>query len=368
MTHGEHSRNAPKNNTANGARTTQPWLSILIPVYNVEKYLEECLQSILRQIEEGVEIVMVDDASSDGSFTLAQSFAETAPDIIGVHRNGRNEGVSSTRQTLIEKARGQYIWFIDSDDFMIPGAINNVKRVINAHAPDIVGCDYRRKYENFGWRKILLRHKVSGFHGPKKQIVRSNEKMLEGLFLSRKMYLWLKIFKRGLWTKDIRFPAGKHFEDIATTPWVTFKAKSYYHIPCALVNYRVWLGSIMGAVRKKGQPFDEKQHWEFAEAYQGFPEILHKAGIAADGPTGFAISHCIATEFVKLGKRVRKAAHLEEGGCAAARAKLRMYYEHMNASAPIPFPELLSRYRNRGIFWRYLPLKKSVNYAFGGQS
>lgn len=367
MTQNENSLTSAIDNELNTPGTKKPWLSILIPVYNVEEYLEECLQSILRQWQEGIEILMVDDASSDNSFKLAQDIAKTAPTAIKVYCNRENEGVSNTRQFLLDKAQGKYIWFVDSDDCLYPGAIAAVKKAISEFEPDIIGCDYRRRYETGRWRKIMLQFKVSGFHGPRNQMVECKERMLEGLFKSRKMYLWLKIFKRSLWTKDIRFPAGKHFEDIATTPWVTLSAKNYYHIPKALLRYRIRQDSIMGTVRRKNQPFDEKRHWEFAEAYRGYPEALRRTGIPTDGATGYAISHCIGTEYSKLAGRIRGVAHLDEGEREEAQDKLCLFYDHMNASAPIPFPELLLKYRRKGIFWRYLTLKKNIDCVLEGQ-
>ena len=108
----------------------RPWLSILIPVYDVERYLEECLASVLAQRLADVEVVVVDDASTERSPALLDEISRRSPHPIDRIRHERNQGVSAARNTLLDAATGTYCWFLDSDDALTPG-----KRVDAASAP-----------------------------------------------------------------------------------------------------------------------------------------------------------------------------------------------------------------------------------------
>ena len=93
-------------------------VSIIVPVYNVEKYLEKCLDSIVKQTYENIEIILVDDGSTDKSGTILDQYAEMDNRISVIHK--KNEGVSTARNTGIEAARGEYICFADADDYLMP--------------------------------------------------------------------------------------------------------------------------------------------------------------------------------------------------------------------------------------------------------
>ena len=96
-------------------------LTIIIPVYNVERYLPMCLESIVQQHLSDYEVIMVDDGSTDGSGAICDEFAEHYPEFRVIH-NG-NGGVAAARNRGIEEAKGEYILFLDSDDFLVPDAI-----------------------------------------------------------------------------------------------------------------------------------------------------------------------------------------------------------------------------------------------------
>ena len=91
-------------------------ISIIIPIYNVEKYLEKCLDSILNQTYKNLEIILIDDGSTDNSPNICNSYCEKDKRIKIIHKN--NEGVSSARNKGIELSKGKYIVFIDSDDYV----------------------------------------------------------------------------------------------------------------------------------------------------------------------------------------------------------------------------------------------------------
>ena len=118
------------------------YLSIIIPVYNVEKYLGECLNSLLSQnIDKSLyEIICINDGSTDGSPYILDKFKQKYPNIIVVHQN--NMGVSAARNTGIELANGNYFWFVDPDDFVINNVLAGVMDILQADYPDILWVDY----------------------------------------------------------------------------------------------------------------------------------------------------------------------------------------------------------------------------------
>ena len=122
----------------------EPKVSILIPVYKAEKYISQCLESVLRQTYNNLEIIIVDDASPDNSIAIAESLIqknENKFDIKILH-NEKNKGIAETRNTLLDYATGDYILFVDSDDYIEIDAIDSLANIVNKADCDIVRCGY----------------------------------------------------------------------------------------------------------------------------------------------------------------------------------------------------------------------------------
>lgn len=122
----------------------KPKVSILIPVYKAEKYISACLQSVLGQTYQNLEIIIVDDGSPDNSMAIVERLIRQADnrfDII-IHHNEKNEGVAFTRNKLIELAKGDYVQFIDSDDFIADNAIESLVKIVKDTNCDIVRSGY----------------------------------------------------------------------------------------------------------------------------------------------------------------------------------------------------------------------------------
>lgn len=117
----------------------RPLISVLIPVYQVEGYLGRCLDSVLAQTYPDLEICMVDDGSTDGSAEIGQRYVEQAPMPVSLSR-AEHLGVSHARQRLLEQAKGEYLFFLDSDDFLHPQTIETLYRLAVRHGADIVQC------------------------------------------------------------------------------------------------------------------------------------------------------------------------------------------------------------------------------------
>ena len=114
-------------------------LSILIPAYNVERWLPRCLNSILSQVEDDIEIVIVDDGSTDTTLQCANEFAEKWNDIRVFSKH--NEGVGAARNYLLDKACGEFIWFVDSDDYIAEGALRHILSELNSTI-DLLSVSY----------------------------------------------------------------------------------------------------------------------------------------------------------------------------------------------------------------------------------
>ena len=138
---------------------TTPWLSVLVPVYNVSAYVEACLHSIIEQADDGVEILALDDAGSDDSWAKVGRIAQQHPQQLRLLRHERNRGLSAARNSLLAQARGRYVWFLDSDDILLPGAITGLRAVIARDAPDLVLCDFAYLRE-----RKALKHRLRGEH------------------------------------------------------------------------------------------------------------------------------------------------------------------------------------------------------------
>lgn len=153
-------------------------LSILIPAYNVERWLPRCLNSILSQVEDDIEIVIVDDGSTDTTLQCANEFAEKWNDIRVFSKH--NEGVGAARNYLLDKACGEFIWFVDSDDYIAESALQYILSELNSTI-DLLSVSYnggvftpfegsaieyiQKGYINgYLWTKIIRRSVIEDAH------------------------------------------------------------------------------------------------------------------------------------------------------------------------------------------------------------
>ena len=228
------------------AAADAPWLSILIPVYNVQDYLRACLDSILSQADAGVEIIALNDVSTDQSGQLLQSIKNTSTQPIIILEHEKNSGLSASRNTMLDVATGDYIWFLDSDDIICPNAINSLRNITRSHNPDLVICDFFMLREH-----TKLKHKLRGelhrktFGGVQAQLCRDKNALFFNLYTSAQLHIWSKIAKRSLWGNDLRFPVGLLMEDQFTTPRLFLRANTYYYCPEVWVGHRQRPGSIL---------------------------------------------------------------------------------------------------------------------------
>lgn len=205
-------------------------VSLIMPVYNVENYIEKCLCSALSQTLTGIEIIVVNDGSKDNSMEIVNSFASKYFNIRII--NKENGGLSSARNSGLEIARGKYIAFIDSDDYIEETMIEKMYASAEARQLDIVCCNLT-KVDSEG--KIL---------GEEKNIVdynrtyNSDEATFEYLKNNIPAYAWNKLYNKRLFQEPkITYPVGKLYEDIGTTFELIFRADSVGFIEEPLYLY-----------------------------------------------------------------------------------------------------------------------------------
>ena len=181
-------------------------ITIIIPVYNVEKYLERCIDSVIEQTYKNLEIILVDDGSTDSSGKLCDEFAKKDTRIKVIHKT--NGGLSDARNKGLEIATGEYIAFADSDDYLEEDMLETLHNLSTEHNADISIVSYYEYYNG----------KLIGVRDSKKLEIFNKLDAMKELLMDTKIqsYAWNKLFKRNLF-ENLTFPKGKNFEDIATT-------------------------------------------------------------------------------------------------------------------------------------------------------
>lgn len=178
-------------------------ISIVIPIYNAEKYLEECLDSILRQTFSDFEVVMVDDGSQDCSSAICMRYAEADERFVYIYKE--NGGVSSARNKGIEHAKGEWVCFVDADDWIKKEYLETMLSKAETESAGLVVCSYESEYHNV----------TTDNDEP---VVMNKENMVNFLYLTNKYgyqgYIWNKMFCRDIiMQKDIRFDENARFNE-----------------------------------------------------------------------------------------------------------------------------------------------------------
>lgn len=218
------------------------YLSIIVPVYNVKDYLKECLESILKAYRGGIEVIVVDDGSTDNSGEICEEYAKKYDFIKVFHKE--NGGLSSARNAGINLAKGKYIWFVDSDDYIEDDSIESIIEKVKADK-DIIITNYRNilpSGESFYLNEFRKDYDLN--IKPYKYI-----EELGNISYAAVRY----ITKRSLIVdNNIFFKEGIYHEDEDWTPRILCEAESFTTIEPIVYNYRVGNpNSIIGKLNYK---------------------------------------------------------------------------------------------------------------------
>lgn len=224
----------------------QPLISLIVPIYNVENYLWMCLDSIAKQTYSNIEVVLINDGSSDGSKEICQKFVNRDNRFRYFEKN--NGGLSDARNVGIIRSQGEFISFIDSDDWIDSTYVEDLYKAALLNDSEVVVSNYKEFHNE---QNVYLIHFFDDYY----ERNYNGEELIQQLpFLERKdlsfTTSWGILFSRRLF-ECISFPKGKNIEDTRTN--YRLFAESYHstYIHKSLYNYRVGLDSISGNINEK---------------------------------------------------------------------------------------------------------------------
>ena len=212
-------------------------ISVIIPIYNVEKYLPKCINSVLNQTYSNLEIILVNDGSTDSCKQICEEYKKLDNRIKII--NKKNGGLSDARNYGIEASTGNYIAFLDSDDWIDKKLYMTLYKIIKRYDADISVCNFKKSYLN-GDNKTHNSGKIKCY---------SNIEALNELYGKNSVQMivaWNKLYKRST-IKELRFPVGRIHEDEYLTPIIIYNANKLVYIDNQLIYYRQTPNSIMNS-------------------------------------------------------------------------------------------------------------------------
>lgn len=237
-------------------------ISVIVPVYNVEKHLEKCLESLVNQSLSDLEILVINDGSTDGSQKIIELYQNNYPEkVFGFYKE--NGGLSDARNFGIERANGAYLGFVDGDDFVSPCMFSEMYALAEKHQAEMVICNLQKVDEDENVVQQLT------------QIPNLPEKIkLEdhfSIFSDVSYFACNKIFKASLF-KDERFKKGIHFEDIELIPKLLLQCNTIAQTQSFYYQYLERANSISKTHTEKGL--------DILQAIESVEEVFKKSNFA----------------------------------------------------------------------------------------
>lgn len=292
-----------------------PLISVIIPVYNVERYLEHCVMSVRGQVYGNLEIILVDDGSTDSCGRMCDEFAKADSRIRVIHKE--NGGLSSARNAGLDAACGELIAFVDSDDYVHPEYISRLYEVMVKTGAGLAMCGWRRIFSNdIGFRYPALPAagnaseaaadvaETSGATAdaaPGNAEVMDYAQALEGLVgpdSVRYVLTWNKLYKREIFS-GLRFPEGKISEDFYVSFKVLHRGGKIAVIREQLYYYYLREGSIISSR-------DDVSDYNI-EALDEFDEYTAKLGIDLRDKSLFIRCNSVMEDYWAAWKNKNKA-------------------------------------------------------------
>lgn len=217
-------------------------ISVIVPIYNVEKYLKKCIESILAQTYSNLDIILVDDGSPDSCGKIIEEFRKKDNRIRTIHQN--NGGLSDARNSGIKIANGKYILCVDSDDWIEKNMIEILYNNIIRTKSDISICEF---IEEDDYQKILSNKKYND------EVIEFNEKEALKSLIKQDIltnHAWNKLYKKNLFD-GVEYPKGQLMEDVSTTYKLFEKTDKVVYQNTALYHYIQRGTSILGNITEK---------------------------------------------------------------------------------------------------------------------
>jgi glycosyltransferase involved in cell wall biosynthesis len=235
-------------------------ISVIVPAYNVEKYIDRCINSILSQDYRNFEVIIIDDCSTDNTLNIIKKnyFNDTRVRVI---QHEENLGLGPARNTGLKNVQGQYVFFVDSDDWIEPGTFSKLIKIAQDHDTDITACGVQRVYED-GTKDTFHSNNIKTVGGSAALELLSQYTIPD--------VAWNKLYKRSLIDKyRLQFPAIFH-EDVNFAIQALYYCNSYIAIPDQLYNY---YQSSQSITRRK---ISEKHIYSYIQLFKLLNQFLQK--------------------------------------------------------------------------------------------
>lgn len=246
-----------------------PLVSVIVPVYRVEGFLDTCVSSIVNQTYSNLDIILVDDGSPDSCPQLCEKWAQRDSRVRVFHKS--NGGLSDARNYGIARAHGEYVYCVDSDDRLDTELLTKVMREMLESGSDMVFFEYRLESEDGG--RTTQSKDTPFFPSEGKRTAAQSLELLWSWRIPN--YAWSYVARRSLFN-TVEFPKGELMEDVATTyRLIGDAARGVYFLPEELYFYRVRQGSILGHATPR-LCTDNLPHIVAVDAYvkERYPQLL----------------------------------------------------------------------------------------------
>lgn len=281
-----------------------PEISIIVPVYQVEKYLNECIDSILAQTFTDFELILVDDGSPDNCPALCDAAAEKDSRVRVIHQ--QNKGLSGARNAGIDVARGNWLGFVDSDDMIDPTFCEKMLHAAVQAGAEMAVCNILRMKEN----KALDSYQE---HCLKDEVL-SREEIVHRIQLSPFYMVMTRLCRREVFEK-IRFPEGKNYEDAFTAPKILEWVNKAACVAEPLYQYRLRSGSIMHAavtLKNLEEVYANYALFQYTMKYRKYDEACLQ----------YTVTKRIFRKLKrKLSQEERKSEQVQQAAACVAKAK-----------------------------------------------
>lgn len=242
-------------------------ISVIIPYYNVESYIDQCLASVVNQTHKALQIILVNDGSVDGSHRIAQTYAEQDSRITIVEQS--NRGLSAARNTGLKYVEGDYVFYLDSDDYLEEYAIEVLLRKAVKYKADVVQGNFYYDYEDH-----LLINKSQNQEDVVYNRYQAMEALLDHTIIMN--FAWGKLIKAPL-AKSVLFPEGKYFEDTLWQTQIIHQTEVYVTTNVPILYYLQRSSGISGEISTKHLDKLDGEHKRLQFIKKHYPKLFYKA-------------------------------------------------------------------------------------------
>lgn len=219
---------------------TNPIISLIIPVYNVEKYLRKAFESVQSQTFKDFEVIIINDGSTDNSLKIILEFCKKNKNFVLI--NQENSGPAAARNTALKVSKGEYIAFMDSDDYLEPNFLECLYEAAKKNEADMVCCNFNIYYPEKDIKVFMPIHSYPGVYSKTKAL----KKLI--LDIGTHYFVWNKLTKRELFFKNNISFDDMYFEDISISPKLFYYSKKIVFLNKVLYNYSSRESSILHSI------------------------------------------------------------------------------------------------------------------------